>query len=242
MAMLQADVKVVGQDLFTSSATALNDIGTVTTDGNGNYFRYVLAGASSLVAGNAIQAPAQVTTHDQLTPAAAAVGATQVTIALDPTNAATANQYAGGFVMVDTTPGEGYSYPIISHPAIAASASGVFTLGRPIQVAWTTSSRVTLVPNRFKGVIQSPVTTQTGTCVGVAVYPITAAQYGWIGCGGEFATLIAGTPAVGAAVVVPGTAAGCVVVDGAATATEVIGSMMVTGVDGKILPVRWNFR
>jgi hypothetical protein len=39
------------------------------------------------------------------------------------------------------------------------------------------------------------------------------------------------------AVVVPGTAAGAVVIDGAASATQVIGSMMVTGVDGHVQPV-----
>jgi hypothetical protein len=38
-------------------------------------------------------------------------------------------------------------------------------------------------------------------------------------------------------VVEPSTAAGAVVVDGAAAETKVIGSMMVTGVNGKVLPV-----
>jgi hypothetical protein len=37
----------------------------------------------------------------------------------------------------------------------------------------------------WSGVIQAPITTQTGMAVGVAVYPIKAAQYGWIQSHGE---------------------------------------------------------
>lgn len=240
--LMGVDGTAVGQPLFSSSAVQAHPLGFLATDGLGRYFRYVKAGASALVAGNVIQAPAQITTHDQLTPAAAAIGATQITVTLDATNDATENYYAGGQAVIDTTPGEGYSYPITGHPLIAALASGVFKLGLPIQVALTTSSRVTLVPNRFRGVIQSPVTTLTGAVVGVAVFPIAAAEFGWIGVGGVHGTLVKGTPGVGLAVVVPGTVAGCVVVDGAASETEVVGSMMVTGVDAKILPVRWNLR
>lgn len=228
------------QPLFSSSATMRHQLGEKFVTGDGRKFRYVKAGASALVVGNVIQAPAQVTTHDQLTPVAAAVGATQISVALDATNDATLNQYAGGWAVIDTTPGLGYAYPISGHPLIAASATGIFSLAMPIQVALTTSSRVTLVPNPYSGVIQSPVTTLTGAVVGVAVYPIAANEYGWVQTGGPAAVLIAGTPAVGAAVVVPATAAGAVVVDGAAAATIVIGSMMVTGVDGKVLPVLLN--
>lgn len=231
----------VGQDLFSSRATQAHPLGFEATDGFGNYYTYVKAGAVALVAGNVIQAPAQDTDHDQLTPAAAAIGARQVTITLGA-SAVVANQYAGGKLVIDTTPGLGQDCLIEGHPAANALATVVVTLGQPLRVALTTSSRVTLTPNRFNGVIQSPITTLTGAVVGVAVHPIAATEFGWIGTGGEFGTLIAGTPGVGLAVVVPGTVAGCVVIDGAASATEVVGSMMVTGVDGKVLPVRWNRR
>jgi phosphohistidine swiveling domain-containing protein len=226
----------IGQEIFSSSATAAHSVGTLATDNFGRKFRYVKAGAVALVPGKVQQAPAQVTEHDQLTPSAAAIGATQVTVTLGST-AATANQYAGGWIHIDTTPGQGYAYPIEGHPAADASATLTVTLGQPIQVALTTSSRVTLVPNPYNGVIVSPVTTLTGAVVGVGVYPVAIGEYGWIQTGGPCCTLIAGTPGVGLAVVVPGTAAGAVVVDGAASETQVVGSMMVTGVDGKYLPV-----
>jgi hypothetical protein len=226
-------------NLYTPTTTREHELGARLQTRDGREFVYAQAGAVALVAGNVIQAPAQITTHDQLTATAAAIGATSVTVTLDATNAVVANQYAGGWAVVDTTPGEGYAYPIASHPAAAASTAVVLKLpvDAPLQVAWTTSTRVTLVPNPYKGVIQSPVTTLTGAVVGVCVYPIPISNYGWLQVRGPAPVLIAGTPGVGLAVVVPATAAGAVVVDGAAAATKVIGSMMVTGVDGKILPV-----
>jgi hypothetical protein len=223
---------------FDSNATPLHSVGTRAETADGRKYRYVQAGAVALVRGNMIQAPAQLTEHDQLTPSVAAIGATQVSVTLGST-AVTANQYADGWICIDTTPGLGQFCKILSHPAADASAAVVITLveADALLVALTGSSRVTLVPNPYKSVIQSPVTTLTGAVLGAAIYPIPAAEYGWIQTGGPSAVLVAGTPGVGLAVVVPGTAAGCVVVDGAAAATQVVGSMMVTGVDGKVLPV-----
>lgn len=220
--------------------TQLHPLGTKMVTRDGRVFRYVKAGASALVPGNVIQAPAQITTHDQLTPAAAAIGASTIVPTLDATNAVVENQYAEGWAVIDTTPGEGYAYPIASHLAAAASTAVTLKLhaDAKVQVALTTSSRVTLVPNPYKGVIQCPVTTLTGAIVGVAVAAIAASNFGWIQTEGACPVLIAGTPAVGAAVGVPATAAGAVVIDGAATSgLFVVGRMMVTGVDGKILPV-----
>jgi hypothetical protein len=226
--------------LWSSSATQEHQLGSRFVSRDGRVFRYCKAGAADLVVGNVIQAPAQDTAHQQLTPAAAAIGATSFTATLGA-SAAAANLYAEGWAIIDTTPGLGYAYPISGHAAVLSS--GVITLNlpadSPIQVALTTSSRVSLQRNPYAGVIQAP-TTLTGAVVGVAVYPITAAQYGWIQTHGPGAVLVAGTPGVGLAVVVPGSAAGAVVIDGAASATKVVGSMMVTGVDGKVQAVLLN--
>jgi hypothetical protein len=231
----------LGPGAFSSRSTPSVPIGTVAFDRFGRKYRYVRAGAADLVVGNVIQSSAQNTAHQNLTPTATAAGAFAVTAALGA-SAAAADLYKNGYLYITTTPGLGLSYVIEQHDAIASSGTGTFNLAKdtPIQVALTTSSRVSLLRNPYDGVIQSPVTTLTGAVAGVAVYAITAAQYGWIGVNGEFPTLIAGTPGVGLAVVVPGTAAGCVVVDGAAAATLVVGAMMETGVDGRVQSVRWN--
>lgn len=236
-----ADPQIAPRNLFSSSATQEANLGERFVTSDGRVFRYCLAGASDLVVGNVIQASAQDTAHQQLTPSAAAVGAVQIVAALGA-SAAAANLYAGGWAIIDTTPGLGYAYPISGHAAVASSGTITLNLDRDssVQVALTTSSRVSLQRNPYAGVIQSPVTTLTGAVVGVCVYPITAAQYGWIQAHGPAAVLVAGTPGVGLAVVVPGTAAGCVVVDGGIAATKVVGSMMVTGVDGKVQAVLLN--
>jgi hypothetical protein len=238
--LLGSDAQAFGSNFNDWTSTPSHPVGTRAVL-DGREYRYVRAGAADLVAGNVIQAPAQVTTHDQLTPTAASIGAERITVTLDATNAATADQYAGGLAIIDTTPGLGIHLPIIGHPAAAAAATLELTLGAPLSVALTSSSRVTLCPNPYRGVIQTPVTTLTGAAVGVAIAPITATYYGWIQTKGPAGVLVAGTPGVGLAVVVPATAAGAVVIDGAASATQVVGAMMVTGVDGKVLPVLINF-
>ncbi len=229
---LTSDPEGAGQALYTSSPDAKHAFGERAVTADGRVFRYAKAGASDLVAGNMIQAPAQIANHLALTPVAAAIGATSITVALGAT-AATAGQYSGGWAFISTAPGNGYAYPISGHAAAALSTSVVIQLEEPLKVALTTSSRVDLQMNPYNGVIQTPVTTLTGACVGNAPYIITAAEYGWIQTRGPAAALVAGTPGVGLAVVVPGTAAGAVVVDGAAAATQVVGSMLTTGVDGK---------
>jgi hypothetical protein len=226
---------------FKSTTDQGHDLGQKGVDRYGRVYRYALAGASNLVVGNVLQASAQNTAHQQLTPVATS-DVRSITAALGA-SAAAANLYKDGFAIIDTTPGLGYSYPIARHDAIDSSGTGTFYLGEgaTVQTALTTSSRVSLQRNPYAGVIQCPVTTLTGVVVGVAVYPITAAQYGWIGTRGVFGVLIAGTPAVGHTVGVPATAAGAVVIDGAATSGLcIVGKMCVTGVDGKVQAVNIN--
>ena len=228
----------VGQSLYSSSATAAHTPGTLAYSVvGGRKFRYVKCGATALVVGNCIQAPAEKTNHDQLTPSAAAIGAEQITVTLGAT-AVTANQYAGGQAVIDTTPGEGYAYTIKGHPAADASATVVLTLETPIIVALTTSSRVTIAPNPYNLVIQHPVTTATGVALGGAVFIIVANEYGWIQSGGPGAALIAGTPGVGQPVTSVGAVAGALSVHSAELNS--VATMMVTGVDAKILPVMWE--
>jgi hypothetical protein len=204
-------------------------------DEAGRVFRYVKAGASALVAGNVIQSPAIVANHLANTPPAVAVGATSFTYTPGAT-AGAANLYDGGYMQVSVTPGLGYTYPIETHLAFGSATAFTLNLKEPIQVALTTSSRVGLIQNKYKGVIQLPVTTATGTIVGVATYVIAAAEFGWIGTWGTFSVLTTGTPALGAMVLGPGTAAGAaqvVVAAGNLIVGQVIGHMAQVGVDGE---------
>lgn len=237
MANLQDDPVLLGGDSFTSSATPLHPLGARGVDRVGRIYRYALAGAVDLVAGNVLQGPAIVANHLANTPPAVAIGATSFTYTPGATGGA-ANYYAGGLLQVDTTPGNGYGYGIDNHAAITSATAFTLNLwtGDPIQVALTTSSRVGLVANVFRGVIQFPVTTATGIAAGIGVYPITAAQYGWIGTWGYFPVLINGTPALGAAVVTPSaTTAGSVdvITTTNLVTAQIVGNMVQVGVSTK---------
>lgn len=229
---LYSDPQVAGQPLYVSSATQNHALGDRMT-ANGRNYRYAQAGSgAALVAGNWIQSAAQVGNHQNISVAAAAIGASEITVTLGST-AATAQQYADGQAVVTITPGLGQAIDIEGHPAAGSGATLVLTLREPLRVALTTDTRIDLCPNPFRGVIQSPVTTLTGAPVGVATYIIAASEFGWLQVSGLAGALIAGTPGVGLAVVLPGTAAGAAVVDGAAAATPMVGRMVSTGGDGE---------
>lgn len=226
---------IVTPSMFVSSASPTANVGQKGYSRDGRKYRYVLAGAADLVAGNVIQSPAIVPNHLANTPPAVAAGATSFSYTPGATGAA-ANYYAGGLLQVDTTPGNGYSYRISDHAAVTASVAFTLNLDDPIQVALTTSSRVGLIANPYRGVIQLPVTTATGTIVGVAPYIITALQYGWIQVSGLASVLTTGTPALGAMVLGPGTVAGAaqvIVAAGNLIVGQLIGNMAQVGVDGK---------
>lgn len=234
MALPTGPLEIAVGDTFSSNANQQHPLGTYAETSDGRGWRYCQAGAVDLVAGNWIQASAQIANHLAMTPSAAAIGVRAVTVTPGAT-AGAANLYAEGFAIVSTTPDIGSCYQVKDHLAITASVAFVVNIKEPagLAVAWTSSTRVDLQANPYKNVIQTPVTTLTGSCVGVAQAIITATQFGWLLVHGPGACLIAGTPSVGLAVVVPGTAAGACVVDGAASATPVVGTMMTTGVDGK---------
>lgn len=219
------DIQIAAADLTANTAVAAHNLGERVVTPDGRSFRYAKAGAVALVPGTLVQAPVEITNHQNLTPAAAAVGATSLTVTLGAT-AATANQYAGGWVVVTVTPGQGYQYLISSHPAADASATLALQLADPIAVALTTSSRVDLVLNPFNGVIINP-TTATSAPVGVAISPITAGQFGWVQVGGVATILSDGGSTVGTNVSASNATAGAV--EAAVTAQAAIG-VAVTGV------------
>lgn len=226
----------------TAQPSGTPALGTRQSTRDGREFVYVKAGAVALVPGNVIQSPAEIANHQQLTPVAAAAGDTSITVALGAT-LASANQYAGGWAIVDTTPGLGQALAIDSHPAAALSTSVVLKLtsDSPVQVALTTVSRISLQMNPYNGVIQAPVTTLTGAVIGICVFAIGANEFGWLQVRGPAPVLITGTPGPGLSVGVPAGTAGAVLIDSAAlVGYQAVGRMLVTGVAGKVQAVMVN--
>lgn len=230
-------VQVAAQDLYTYSTTQQHVLGEKAYSPDGRTFRYVKVGATALVPGNVIQSPAVVPNHVNLTPtAAASVGDTTITVTLGAT-AATANQYAGGYIVVEKgTTGAGQSLLIKNHPAANSAATLLLTLSDPFQVATSGTVTMSLVLNNYNGVIQTPVTTLTGTPVGVAVGAIPAANFGWICSRGITGVLADGAITVGTVgVAVPSAAAGAAKVM-AATLFQV-GMPCKTSIDTQITPM-----
>ena len=242
----------VAQGLWIASATQNHRLGERTNTADGRAYRYCsvepsattvtgqVAGAS-LVAGNVIQAPAPVANHLARTGIAAAINDLVISAVLGAT-AAYVNQYAEGFVQVDTTPGNGIVYQISSHALVASSGTLTANLGQDdkVLVALTTSSTVGFHYNPYKAVIQGPVTTLTSGAVGVAHWALpslttggaTGQNYGWLQTRGPCPVLINGTPDVGRMVAwTAATAAGTVSIT--SSTFQPIGWMMQTGVDTK---------
>lgn len=222
------------KQIHDSSTTQQAPIGMIAYSRDGRAFRYTQNGAVLLVAGNQIQAAVQNTAFQNLTPSASSVGDTSVSITPGATTGVV-NLFQDGVVQVDTTPDLGSMYSIASHPAIASATLFAAKLyaDDAIRVAWTSSTRVGLIQNAYKNVVQSP-TTATGVIVGVCVFAIPAStttvfQFGWLQTHGLANVLIAGTPAVGIGVGYSATAGAAAVLGATLFQT---GGMMVTGQAG----------
>lgn len=222
------------QDGFTSAATQGPPLGSRATTKDGRVFRYCQAAADT-VAGSVYQSAAPIPFHLARTAPIVAVGATSFTFTPGATGGA-ANLYAEGYLQVDTTPGNGYTYQVSGHATITLSVAFTLNLmpSDPIQVALTASSTVGLVHNTYKNVIINP-TTATAAVAGVAPAIITGTQFGWLQTWGPCSTLINGTPGVGIAVVISATTAGAVDVAtvGAEINTRHIGHTMQVCVSTK---------
>lgn len=189
---------LVANGLFQQQAQSITLYGGSATDTSlntllgsrwdlqdGREVRLVLAGASNLAAGKVMTAPAAISAHLECAITAYTAYSNngnqpaQVTVTLGAT-AVTANQYAGGYMMVNSGTGLGQIAQIQSHPAAALSTDVVITLAEGFNTALVAaSSTVSLYSNPCQNVILSDHTALQQP-VGVTLYPVTAANYGFI--------------------------------------------------------------
>lgn len=244
MSSLTGPVLAEYQDLFSSTTTqggpngGLN-LGAKAYTGDGREYRFVLAGGTTLVPGKLQQAPAETTGWEDLAIAAAAIGATSITTTSTVT--VTKDAWAGGYVSIATTPGQGYFYKIKSNPA-ATAAVVTIQLEDPIQqVALTTGTKITVNASPYSGVVVAPVAgSLTGAVVGGAIFPITNAQYGWIQTNGACNLLADDAVTVGL-YVTPSDVVGGAVTTGAITANApTVGTAMNGILDTEYGPILLN--
>ena len=235
MAQLTGYGMLSGQDLYSSSATPVNGVGTLVVDRLGRKFRYVQNGGVALVVGNLLQAPARNTQFTGLAvPAAVAIGATSIGLT-NGTTTTTLNQFADGLAVVSESTGIGQTFHVTGNDVATSGAALTVTVSDPVRVALSTSSKVTLLQSPHRGVIVSP-TTRTGKTVGVAIYPLAISEYGWIQTGGPGAVLSDATVAALGEGLSPSTStAGCVTKQ--VTLLENVGTASILGVSAKVSPV-----
>lgn len=226
----------IAQDMYTYDTVQRHPLGTLAATRDGRIFRYAQAGDTLLVAGNLQQGIPKVTAHLANTPPVVAVGATSFTYTPGAATAV-ANQYAEGYLMVDTTPGNGYTYRVSGHAAIASSTAFTLNLDPDdaIVVALTASSRVGLHSNPWKLTVVCPTAITARVC-GIAAVPAPINNYYWCQTRGACAALINGTPAITSPVANSATTAGAVDVwttAAAAVTITPVGYMMQVGVSGK---------
>ena len=158
-------------------------VGTQMVAQDGRVYRYVRNGGATLTAGRLLQSSATTANHILQTPAAAAAaGATSVSITLGAT-AVTADDYMDGYLTTNLGTGFGYTYGVKTHAADAGGGTFVAPLTDGYSVITaipTTANSVSLVRNPYRAVIEVPVTTITGTLVGVALRALTTGQWGFI--------------------------------------------------------------
>lgn len=171
-------------------------LGARVFDQAGNAYRFVRAGGTALVPARLQQASAQVANHQNLAVATTAAQSQTLAVTLGAT-AATANQYAGGWVVISAGTGIGQRLLISSHPAADASASLTLTLSDPLGIATAVAdSKADLIANPYSGAIIAPASASSGP-VGVAVTAVAAGNYGFVQSGGIAACLADGAITTG---------------------------------------------
>jgi len=238
--------KVGGQTTTDASLSTL--VGVKFTSENDRVYTLVQNGGTALVSGVLVQSPASIgANHTGLTLSTQAIGDFTVTATLGGT-AVTANQYAGGFLVISAGTGIGQTLEIASHPAqTSTSGTVVLTLKDPLSVATLTSdSKGSLTLPQYgsangatvstSGVVVNP-TTATGRVIGATVYPIPASTstvptYGFIQTAGPVGVLNQGSTAIGLDLMPSASVAGAVCTYVVATRSRV-GTSTVAGEDTK---------
>lgn len=226
----------------TATDTSLTAIlGTKWDLEDGRELTFVLAGAVNLAQGKLMQNAALIANHQNLVTTAFVAYSTTtglpatVTVTLGGT-ATTANQYALGFAVVTAGTGLGQTLKIASHPAQATTTGNVvLTLEDAPNVALDTSSTISLVPQVGSGVIITPATAPTNRQIGVTLYPLTAANYGYVVSKGVTACLNTGGTTSGNSLSASQSVAGAVITG--VLADGFVGSAIVAGTTAQYQPI-----
>jgi hypothetical protein len=174
----------------------------------GRVYRYAYAGAAitpGKLLGAAALSGAGTTLQTAASVSVAAVIGDKKIFLTIVTTAQAADLFADGIAVVNDvslTPDEFYTFAVKGNSALATTGTtGYIELYEPIPVALTTSDKVDLTVNPWKSVVEMPVTTHTGSPIGVAGINVTSGYYFWAQTWGPCGIMSnAGPLTIGAAV------------------------------------------
>lgn len=223
--------------IWDMGPTQHHEIGTRATLPDGRVFYYARNSGAAIVAGNLLTQEVMSAQFEGLAVNTAAAGDTTLSITLG-TIAVTAQEYIDGYVVVHENTGEGITYKIRSHPAVAASAEGVFTLIDPIHVGFAAATEVCLVKNPWADVVIAPAG-QAHVPAGVSNVAVDAGttdqQYFWCQTWGVASVWQDEATAIGS-IVTSGTTAGQVEAQDL-VAECIVGHQIFTGTATENQPV-----
>ena len=233
--MQSTAIMITEQDLREQSSAKLARLGQVGTTDDGRVYKYARAGAVDLAPGKINTPAAAVANHVNLTAVATPAGSFSTSFTLGAT-AATADQYAEGYLNVNVAPGQGQLLKVSGNTAAALSTAITVNLTEPVLVAFTTSSKVSLYKNEYDSVIISAAAAALMTA-GVANIAVTAAYYGWLQVGGYCSVLSDGIITKNAGAIVSASVNGAATIELAASVTQRIGTAVEATVDTQYYPL-----
>lgn len=201
--------KVIAQGMRVQLSAAVTTLGTIRQLAGGREIVYSKVGAAAISAAHVMCGPAAVANHCTcLVAATASVGAKRFTVTLGAT-AAAADLYQDGFVVIQSGTGSGYSYMIDSHLSCAASGNLVLNLKDGLETTLLATTRVSLIPNKYSGVVAA--TAGSTTPVGVSLCTASANYFVWLGKRGPWPVVVGSSAITPGDKVQIGSAAGTIV-------------------------------
>ncbi len=218
-------------------------LGTLGADRRGEIYAWTQAGASNLAIGKANIAPAKVSNDTNRSLAAVsniAIGSTKFTVSAGGT--VTADQYAGGYLVVNDGTGKGQRFQIISNTPDYVSGSDTHAVDVLTHDANTVAlvvadTKVILEANPNANVVVATGDASTYFCVGVNETAVTAAYYFWAKVRGITSVLSDGVVAKGTSAILSPSVAGALVTEGTSGVVKRVAYAPEATVDAKYYPM-----
>lgn len=238
--------QISDQDVRTTATQIGNEfLGQYAATADGRTFQYGANTSTSLALspGKLAQGAVSTANHVNQTGVTTKVGDSSVVYAVGAT-AVTADQYRGGYLVVNAGTGAGQALLIRGNTKAASSGSPTIYLKDFIITATAVAdSKFSLHPHPYSAcLIMASASSTSALPVGVPNVSIPAAttalpnSCGWFQVGGPASVLANGTPALASGIIASATTDGAFDVEATTTVTTRLGYMLITAVSTEYRP------